>query len=62
MERMRNDGMQLDADGIVGVDIHEGSYAWSDHIIEFFSVGTAIVAVRADHHIPAPHLVLSVND
>ena len=62
MERMQNEGMQLHADGIVGVDIHEGSYAWSDHIIEFFSVGTAIVAMRADHHIPAPQLVLSVND
>ena len=62
MERMQNEGMQLHADGIVGVDIHEGSYAWSDHIIEFFSVGTAIVAMRADHHIPSPQLVLSVND
>lgn len=62
MERMQNEAMQVHADGIVGVDIHEGSYAWSDHIIEFFSVGTAIVAMRADHHIPAPQLVLSVND
>ncbi len=62
MERMQNEGVNLKADGIVGVDIHEGSYAWSDHIIEFFSVGTAIIAMRADHHIPAPQLVLSVND
>ncbi|MFA6210615.1 MAG: heavy metal-binding domain-containing protein [Candidatus Obscuribacterales bacterium] len=62
MERMQTEGVNLKADGIVGVDIHEGSYAWSDHIIEFFSVGTAIIAMRADHHIPAPQLVLSVND
>ena len=62
MERMQNEAVNLHAEGIVGVDIHEGSYAWSDHIIEFFSVGTAIIAMRADHHIPAPQLVLSVND
>lgn len=62
MERMQNEAMQLHAEGIVGVEINEGSYAWSSHIIEFFSVGTAIVAMRADHHIPAPQLVLSLND
>ena len=62
MERMQNEAVNLHAEGIVGVDIHEGSYAWSDHIIEFFSVGTAIIAMRADHHIPAPQLVLSGND
>jgi uncharacterized protein YbjQ (UPF0145 family) len=62
MERMQNEAMEVKAEGIVGVDIHEGSYAWSDHIMEFFAVGTGVVQMRADHHIPAPQLVLSVND
>jgi len=62
MERMQAEAEHLQAEGIVGVDIHEGNYGWSSHVIEFFVVGTAIVPVRADHHIPTPQLVLSVND
>jgi uncharacterized protein YbjQ (UPF0145 family) len=62
MERMQNEAVELKSEGIVGVDIHEGSYAWSDHIMEFFAVGTAVVQMRADHHIPTPQLVLSVSD
>jgi uncharacterized protein YbjQ (UPF0145 family) len=62
MERMQSEAENLKAEGIVGVDIHEGNYGWDSHVIEFFVVGTAIVAIRADHHIPTPQLVLSVND
>ena len=62
MERMQVEAEHLHAEGIVGVDIHEGNYGWSPHVIEFFVVGTAIVPIRADHHIPTPQLVLSVND
>jgi len=62
MERMQNDAEKLGASGIVGVDIHEGNYAWSPHIIEFFTVGTAIAPMDANHKIPEPHLVLSSND
>lgn len=62
MERMQAEAESLQAEGIVGVDIHEGSYGWSPSVIEFFVVGTAIVPIRADHHIPTPQLVLSVND
>jgi uncharacterized protein YbjQ (UPF0145 family) len=62
MERMQVEAEHLKAEGIVGVDIHEGSYGWSTNVIEFFCVGTAIIPIRADHHIPAPSLVLSVND
>lgn len=61
MERMQAEAEHLKAEGIVGVDIQEGSYGWSSHVIEFFVVGTAIVPMRADHHIPTPQLVLSVN-
>jgi uncharacterized protein YbjQ (UPF0145 family) len=62
MERMQAEAEHLKAEGIVGVDIHEGSYGWSTNVIEFFCVGTAIIPIRADHHIPAPSLVLSVSD
>lgn len=62
MERMQAEAEAVQAEGIVGVDIHEGSYGWSSDVIEFFTVGTAIVPIRADHHIQTPQLVLSVND
>jgi len=62
MERMQAEAEHLQAEGIVGVDIHEGTYGWSSNVIEFFVVGTAIIPMRADHHIAAPQLVLSVND
>lgn len=62
MERMQAEALHEQADGIVGVRIQEGSYGWSSHVIEFFSVGTAVVAMRADHQIPKPHLTLSLND
>ncbi|MBS2000219.1 MAG: heavy metal-binding domain-containing protein [Candidatus Obscuribacterales bacterium] len=62
MERMQTEAENLKAEGIVGVDIHEGSYGWSTNVIEFFCVGTAIIPIRADHQIPSPSLVLSVSD
>ena len=34
MERMQAEATHLKAEGIVGVQLHEGSYAWSAHVIE----------------------------
>jgi len=62
MERMQTEAEHAHAEGIVGVDIHEGNYGWSSHVIEFFVVGTAIVAMTKEHHIPTPQLVLAIND
>ncbi|HEY9789792.1 MAG TPA: heavy metal-binding domain-containing protein [Candidatus Obscuribacterales bacterium] len=62
MERMQIEAEEVGAEGIVGVDIYEGNYSWSSHVIEFYVVGTGIVPIRADHKIPTPQLVLSVND
>lgn len=62
MERMQTEATYLQAEGIVGVDIQEGSYGWSSHVIEFFSVGTAVIPLRVDHTIPTPQLVLTMND
>ncbi len=62
MERMQTEASHLKAEGIVGVRLHEGRYSWSSHVIEFFTVGTAVIPIRADHHIPTPQIMLSVND
>jgi uncharacterized protein YbjQ (UPF0145 family) len=62
MERMQTEAESAKAEGIVGVNIHEGSYGWSPNVIEFFVVGTAIVPITADHRVPTPQLVLSLND
>ena len=65
MERMQNEAMEAGAEGVVGVDLHEGSHNWQPHVIEFFAVGTAVLPIAresdSDHVIPDPQLVLSVN-
>jgi uncharacterized protein YbjQ (UPF0145 family) len=62
MERMQAEGEAVEAEGIVGVQLHEGSHGWSSHVIEYFAVGTAVTPVSDDHSIPAPSFVLSLND
>jgi uncharacterized protein YbjQ (UPF0145 family) len=54
MERMQAEAKQLGAEGIVGVDIREGSGGWESHIIEFFAIGTAIVPHAATAQQPMP--------
>ena len=62
MERMQNEAEELGAEGIVGVQIQERNHGWGSHVIEFFSVGTAVVPRTADHPVPEPTIVLNVND
>src|SRR5437763_11264482 len=62
MERMQAEAEEVKAEGIVGVQLHERNHGWGSHVIEFFSVGTAVVPTRTDHEIAAPTLVLSLND
>ena len=62
MERMQAEATELQAEGIVGVQLSERSHGWGSHVIEFFAVGTAIVPTRPDHEIPAPQLTLGLND
>ncbi len=64
MERMQNEAMTAGAEGVVGVDLHEGSHNWQPHVIEFFAVGTAVKPITTEQDasvIPDPQLVLSVN-
>ena len=62
MERMQKEAEELQAEGIVGVQLQERSHGWGSHVIEFFAVGTAIVPSRGDHQLPAPTPTLSLND
>jgi uncharacterized protein YbjQ (UPF0145 family) len=62
MERMQAEGEAVGAEGIVGVQLHEGSHGWSSHVIEYFAVGTGVTAISEDHSIPPPSFVLSLND
>jgi uncharacterized protein YbjQ (UPF0145 family) len=62
MERMQVEAEALGAQGIVGVLVDETNHTWGPTILEFSAVGTAVVAIREDHQIPRPTLVLTVND
>ena len=64
MERMQNEAMTAGAEGVVGMELHEGSHNWKPHVIEFFAVGTAVKPIAGERDastIPDPTLVLSVN-
>ncbi|HEY9720534.1 MAG TPA: heavy metal-binding domain-containing protein [Oscillatoriaceae cyanobacterium] len=62
MERMQAEAHDVHAEGIVGVDLYQGSYGWESHVMEFSAIGTAVVPISAEHHIPTPQLVMTVND
>jgi uncharacterized protein YbjQ (UPF0145 family) len=62
MQRMQTEAQTLDAKGIVGVDLQEKNHGWSSHIIEFFAIGTAIVATDTPAQIATPTPVLDLND
>jgi uncharacterized protein YbjQ (UPF0145 family) len=62
MERMQFEAESLRAEGIVGVTVDESNHTWGPTVLEFSAVGTAVVSIRADHQIPRPALVLTVND
>jgi uncharacterized protein YbjQ (UPF0145 family) len=62
MERMQREAEDLQAEGIVGVQLTERSHGWGSHVIEFFAVGTAIVPLgEGAHEIPPPTTVISLD-
>ncbi len=61
MERMQAEAEALEAEGIVGVTVDESNHTWGSTVLEFSAIGTAVVALSADHHIPPPALMLTVN-
>jgi uncharacterized protein YbjQ (UPF0145 family) len=65
MERLQQEAIEAGAEGVVGVDLHEGSHNWQPHVIEFFAVGTAVLPIAGERDastIPDPQLVLSINN
>jgi uncharacterized protein YbjQ (UPF0145 family) len=62
MERMQFEAEALKAEGIVGVLVDETNHTWGPSVLEFSAVGTAVIAIRADHQIARPTLVLTVGD
>jgi uncharacterized protein YbjQ (UPF0145 family) len=62
MERMQAEAEAAEAEGVVGVQLVEGNHGWSSHVLEYFAVGTAVVPTSDTHEIPAPSLVLSLDD
>jgi hypothetical protein len=62
---MQREAKAARAEGVVGVDIHEGSHNWRSHVIEFFAIGTAVTPLHGDMApapIADPAMVLSLND
>ncbi len=62
MERMQAEAEQLDAEGIVGVEIKNLAHTWGGHTTEFFAIGTAVRPLRDDHIITKPTMVLPLTD
>ena len=65
IERMQAEAAAAKAEGVVGVDIHEGSHGWQTHVIEFFAIGTAVLPLAqeiAPDRIADPIMVLTIND
>ncbi|MEA2381715.1 MAG: hypothetical protein QOH72_1686 [Solirubrobacteraceae bacterium] len=62
MERMQAEAEGLEAEGIVGVSLTEGNHGWNSHVLEYFSIGTAVTPTSDDHRIAPPALVLNLND
>ncbi|MEP6756169.1 MAG: heavy metal-binding domain-containing protein [Chthonomonadales bacterium] len=62
LERMQEEAIDADANGIVGVTIEERTYGWDSHVIEYFAVGTAITGSDDSAHIGNPTFTVSLND
>ena len=43
IDRMQYEAQAAKAEGVVGVEIREGSHGWQTHVIEFFAIGTAVL-------------------
>jgi uncharacterized protein YbjQ (UPF0145 family) len=62
MSRMQAEAEQLQAEGIVGVQLRSLPHRWGGHTTEFFAIGTAVRPLREDHVIATPQLILPLSD
>ena len=61
MARMQTEAEQVEAEGIVGVQLQERNHGWGSHVIEFFAVGTAIVPTGAANALGSPTPTLDLS-
>lgn len=61
MTRMQYEAQQVQAQGVVGVQITEKNHVWGHHAIEFFAVGTAVTRFRQGGPSLRPRLVLTLD-
>lgn len=62
MGRMQSEAHTLGAEGIVGVTLTEHSHVWGQHAMEFYAIGTAVRPLRADHVVPPPQMVVTLDN
>lgn len=62
LTRMQAEAEAEGASGIVAADVHEYSYGWGRHVVEYFALGTSITPISDSHVLPTPQMVLSLND
>lgn len=62
MERMQRSGLELEADGVVGVKLREGPLGHSPRIIQFVAVGTAVRLLEESHRAISPEMVLPLDE
>jgi uncharacterized protein YbjQ (UPF0145 family) len=61
MTRMQYEGQQVGADGVVGVTVSESAWAWGEHAIEFFAMGTSVSRIRPDAQPENPTMVMPLT-
>ncbi len=62
MTRLEHEARSLQADGVVGMHIHEQSHVWGAHVVEFLALGTAIRLVADEHQNHEVRAVVPLND
>ena len=62
MTRMQAEALNLNAQGVVQTQITMQNYEWEAHVIEFYALGTAVVAAGDNQPIPTPSLTLPLTD
>jgi uncharacterized protein YbjQ (UPF0145 family) len=62
LERMQAEAESVQAHGIVGVQVQQANHGWNSHVMEFLAIGTAVVRESQPAELPAPQLMLSLND
>jgi uncharacterized protein YbjQ (UPF0145 family) len=61
MARMQTEAEQVEAEGIVGVQLQERNHGWGSHVIEFFAVGMAIVPTGEANALGSPTPTLDLS-